>query len=257
MPKNKLARFRDNASFDDLHQPPFAQVWNADYYLKGQWAQAQFRNSNPITLELGCGRGEYTLAMATAAPEQNFVGMDIKGARIWVGAKAAHEQGIKNVAWVRARIETLTSFFAPCEISNLWITFPDPQLKERREKKRLTCEAFLRSYARILAPESTIHLKTDSYELFAYTRNLVQELGARIHYALDDIDSHLEHFPLLQIQTHYEQLFRNQGKKICYIAFNLPTDWFTEYKGLLLTPQEYWKGAANTETTIPNILAEL
>ena len=152
MGKNKLLRFRENETFSFLYQPGFDEVWKDSFSLRGRWHVDHFSNSHPITLELGCGRGEYTVAMAAAAPQENFVGMDIKGARLWVGAKAAVAHSLSNVAFVRARIETLISFFAPGEVANLWLTFPDPQLKDRRAKKRLTNLRFLQQYARSCMP---------------------------------------------------------------------------------------------------------
>ena len=248
MAKNKLARFRENLTFPYLHQPTFDSVWRAPYPLQGQWAAQQFSNQNPITLELGCGRGEYTVALAQAAPEQNYIGMDIKGARLWVGARAVKEQGLTNVAFVRARIETLTSFFAPNAIAHLWLTFPDPQLKERRAKKRLTGERFLELYSRILAPSGVIHLKTDSRELYDFTLNEVATIGGRVLYAADNIDNILEQFPLLRISTYYERYFRERGKTICYLEFGLPEHWKAIGESeVWQSPCEFWLGETHKD----------
>jgi len=248
MAKNKLTRFRENLSFPYLHQPTFDSVWHAPYKLQGQWARCQFSNQNPITLELGCGRGEYTVAMAEATPEQNYIGMDIKGARLWVGACAVRELRLTNVAFVRARIETLISFFAPKEIAHLWLTFPDPQLKERRAKKRLTSERFLELYSRILAPTGVIHLKTDSRELYDFTLNEVAAIGGKILHAADNIDNILEQFPLLRISTYYERYFRERGKTICYLEFTLPSSWgANNASNVLQTPCEFWLDTGHKE----------
>lgn len=242
MGKNKLARFRENETFDFLHQPPFDEVWAASFSLRGHWHERQFRNQNPITLELGCGRGEYSVALAAASPQENFVGMDIKGARLWVGAKGAQAAGLTNVAFVRGRIETLLSFFAPGEVAHLWLTFPDPQLKERRAKKRLTSPRFLQQYARILAPNGRIHLKTDSAELYAYTLETVQNLGGNIFYAWESIDEHLEELPVLKIPTYYERYFRERGKPITYLCFSLPPAWQASEAAIVQTPRDFWLG---------------
>lgn len=254
MAKNKLARFRENLTFSYLHQPSFDSVWRSPYSMRGHWLERQFLNQNPITLELGCGRGEYTVALAQASPEQNFIGMDIKGARLWVGASAVKEQGLTNVAFVRARIETLTSFFAAGEIAHLWLTFPDPQLKERRAKKRLTSERFLALYARILAPTGIIHLKTDSRELYEFTLQEVRRIGGCVHYATADIDNILEQFPLLRISTYYERYFRERGKSICYLEFSLPEVWQRSAMSTLeQSPCEFWLGEANKEGEVEEI----
>ncbi len=242
MTKNKLARFRENESFAFLHQPPFDEVWQTPFHLRGHWHERQFRNHNPITLELGCGRGEYTVALATASPQENFIGMDIKGARLWVGAKASQNAALDNVAFVRGRIETLLSFFAPSEVAHLWLTFPDPQLKERRAKKRLTSPRFLQQYARILAPDGLIHLKTDSAELYAYTLETVRELGGEICHAYPAIDDHLDELPVLRIPTYYERYFRERGKPITYLAFSLPRAWQAREAACVQTPHDFWLG---------------
>ncbi len=242
MEKNKLLRFRENETFSFLYQPGFDEVWKDSFSLRGRWHVDHFSNSHPITLELGCGRGEYTVAMAAAAPQENFVGMDIKGARLWVGAKAAVAHSLSNVAFVRARIETLISFFAPGEVANLWLTFPDPQLKDRRAKKRLTNPRFLQQYARILAPDGRIHLKTDSAELYAYTLAEIEALGGTIHHAYESIDGVLDALPVLRIQTYYERYFRDRGKPITYLCFSLPTAWQNAEAEYSQTPHDFWLG---------------
>ena len=165
-----------------------------------------------------------------------------------MGARAVKELGLTNVAFVRARIETLTSFFAPNEIAHLWLTFPDPQLKERRAKKRLTGERFLALYSRILAPTGIIHLKTDSRELYDFTLNEVVAIGGRILFAADNIDNILEQFPLLRISTYYERYFRERGKTICYLEFALPESWQADSaSNVWQSPHEFWLGEGHKE----------
>jgi len=169
MGKDKLKKFAENKTFRCLVQPEFDEIFGKDHPLKGRWHADFFRNDRPIVLELGCGKGEYTVALAADDPARNYIGVDIKGARMWRGAKTATEQGMDNVGFLRTRIEFITSFFAPGEVSELWITFPDPQLKTRRAKKRLTAPPFLACYAQLLAPGGWINLKTDSQHLYRYT----------------------------------------------------------------------------------------
>lgn len=220
MGKNKLARFAENETFSTLIQVPFSEVFSSDHALKGHW-QDRFGVSRPLTLELGCGRGEYTLSLSALHPDRNFVGIDIKGARIWYGAKRSHMEGLPNVLFLRTRIELLGSFFSPGEVDQIWITFPDPQLKERREKKRLTGPAFLEMYHRILRPGGVVHLKTDSQELYAYTLQQAQAFGASIQCAFEDIDPHIGEYPDLGIVTRYEEKFRTAGKRITYLRLAL------------------------------------
>jgi tRNA (guanine-N7-)-methyltransferase len=186
MGKDKLRRFEENKNFHNLYQPSFDDVFRRDYELKGRWGEHVFGNNHPIVLELGCGKGEYTLALAALHEDINFLGMDIKGARLWRGARTALEEHRSNVAFVRGRIEFIESFFGPGEVSEIWITFPDPQPK--RENKRLTSPPFLNKYKTFLRPEAVIHLKTDSRELFDYTKEVVQQRDdMRILEAIPDI----------------------------------------------------------------------
>lgn len=191
MGKNKLQRFAENATFSTIIEPPFGDVFHNDHPLKGHWQDRFTGVHRPITLELGCGRGEYTLALAQRFPDRNFIGVDIKGARLWYGAKMAHTQGMPNVLFLRTRIEVIGSFFAPGELQEIWITFPDPQLKSRREKKRLTALPFLERYRKMLSPTGILHLKTDSLELHEYTLRVLEEAGAKVHFAVRDIDPYI------------------------------------------------------------------
>ena len=167
MGKDKLRRFRENLTFECFVQPEFDEVFHRDHPLKGNWNRDFFRNDNPIVLELGCGKGEYTVALAQRDPQRNYIGIDIKGARMWRGAKTATDRRMHNVGFLRTRIEFIDALFAENEVSEIWITFPDPQLKTRRAKKRLTSPLYLACYARLLRPDGWINLKTDSDHLHA------------------------------------------------------------------------------------------
>ncbi|MDR0728587.1 MAG: tRNA (guanosine(46)-N7)-methyltransferase TrmB [Prevotellaceae bacterium] len=219
MGKNKHLRFAENTTFALLHQPAFDDIFNRDYRLKGQWHASFFRNGNPLTLELGCGRGEYTVELARQYPSRNFIGIDIKGARLWRGAKTATEEALPNVAFIRTRIDFITSFFAPDEVDELWITFPDPQLKAPR--KRLTSPLFLARYAAFLKPGGRIHLKTDSQLLHEYTIALIRQNGMPLYEAHSDIYGTARADDILSIKTHYETQFLQQGLRITYLCFGL------------------------------------
>lgn len=223
MGKNKLKRFAENTTFDHVFQPSWEEM-DSGFELAGKWKETVFENQNPIVLELGCGKGEYSLELARRYPDKNFIGIDIKGARFWRGAKTAEEKGIDNVAFLRARIQQIDKAFVPGEISEIWITFPDPQIKFRRAKHRLTHPDFLKKYNRILTPDGRIHLKTDSEFLYGYTQGILQMGTHPILISHHDI-YHPEHRALpdelREIQTHYEKKFLKEGKKITYIRFTL------------------------------------
>ncbi|MCL1974166.1 MAG: tRNA (guanosine(46)-N7)-methyltransferase TrmB [Bacteroidetes bacterium] len=222
MGKNKWLRFEENAGFSSLFQPEFEEVFSKDWRLKGQWNQSVFKREAPICLELGCGKGEYTLALARKYPDRHFIGIDIKGARLWRGAKTAMEEALPNVAFIRTRIEFIESLFAPHEIDEIWITFPDPQL--RKERKRLTHAIFLARYRSFLRPGATIHLKTDSQELYDFTFQQVKALNYNILYAYPDMYGANLHnlVDMLGVQTFYEKHYLAQGKPITYLAFTIP-----------------------------------
>ena len=190
---------------------------------RGNWASECFGNDHPIVLELGCGKGEYTVALAKRYPDKNFIGVDVKGARMWYGANTAVEYEIPNAAFLRCQVELIDHAFAKDEVDEIWITFPDPQIKFKRSKHRLTHPAFLERYAHILKKEGFIHLKTDSEFLHGYTQGILASEGHTVDRAYFDIDTQLNDplSPLHQIQTHYEQLFREKGKSITYIRFKL------------------------------------
>ena len=225
MGHHKLERFAENLTFPNLFQVSFEMLQQEGFALRGGWS-GYFGNENPITLELGCGKGDYTIALARLHPDRNYIGVDIKGARLWRGAKTSNEEQMHNVAFIRTRIELIEQFFAPDEVSEIWITFPDPQPK--KEHKRLTCERFLGYYNHFLRPGSPIHLKTDSQELHDYTRNeVIPNGGYRIEYATTDLyatpaAAHPE-LPCLaeaqMTQTFYERMFLAQDMPITYLKF--------------------------------------
>lgn len=224
MGKNKLARFAENKTLPNVFQPTREQALEG-FHLKGKWRHEVFRNENPIVLELGCGKGEYTVGLAKAFPEKNFIGVDIKGARFWFGAKQALTEQLHNAAFLRTQIELIDCFFAKHEVDEIWITFPDPQIKYRRTKHRLTHPDFLQRYQKILKPDGIIHLKTDSEFLHGYTLGYLQGAGHSIISAHHDIYGAPEYEPgtplLREIQTYYEGLFSAKGKTITYIKFQL------------------------------------
>ncbi len=204
-------------------QPRFEDVFRKDHELKGKWKNTFFGNNHPLVLELGCGRGEYTIGMAGHFKNKNFLGVDIKGARIWKGAKTVKEQSIGNAGFLRTRIELIESFFGKDEVDEIWITFPDPQLKIKRTKKRLTGSVFLNYYRGFLKKEGMVHLKTDSTELYEYTKKLLDENGLEIITATNDLYAEKQD-DILRIHTHYEQKFLEEGEKITYLCFRLNND---------------------------------
>jgi len=219
--KNKLRRFAENETFENLFQPSFEEVFNTDYSLKGQWHSNFFKNQNPIVLELGCGKGEYTVGLARIFPNKNFIGVDIKGARMWRGAKTAMEEGLTNVAFIRTRIEHIKSFFAAGEVDEIWVTFPDPQPRPSKATKRLTSSRFLNYYVQFLKPGGIIHLKTDSQLLHSYTRALVEQNNLKMLVCTSNLYNDVNDDPILGIKTFYEQQFLEQGLPITYIKFEI------------------------------------
>lgn len=220
--KNKLKRFKENETFRNVIQPSREELVSGKFPLRGKWGSDFFNNSNPIVLELGCGKGEYSVGLAQRHTDKNFIGIDIKGARFWRGAKTAVEQHIPNVAFIRMQIELIEQAFAPGEVSEIWITFPDPQIKYKRTKHRLTNEAFLNKYRQVLLPDGVIHLKTDSEFMHGYTLGLLHGLGHPVVYAHHDVYG-TDYSPqeVREIQTFYEKQFLEEGKKITYIRFQL------------------------------------
>ncbi|MDR2936894.1 MAG: tRNA (guanosine(46)-N7)-methyltransferase TrmB [Rikenellaceae bacterium] len=221
MGKNKIKRFRENETFRCLLQPEFDDIFHKDHPLKGCWRTDFFGNDRPVCLELGCGKGEYTVALGRRHPDTNFLGVDIKGARMWRGAKTAAETGMTNVGFLRTRIEFIDSFFAPDEVDEIWITFPDPQLKMQRAKKRLTSAGFLALYAGFLRPDGVIHLKTDSRHLHDYTRAVAEHNGLVIEKTCADIYGTGLADEVLSVKTAYEMHYLSQGVPITYLRFRL------------------------------------
>jgi len=218
--KNKLRRFRENETFSNVVQPSREEVLSDSLELKGNWRKNFFKNNNPLVLELGCGKGEYSVNLAKAYSDINFLGIDIKGARFWRGAKIALEENLQNVGFLRTQIELVDHIFAENEVDEIWITFPDPQIKYKRTKHRLTNEDFLQKYKKILKPEGVVHLKTDSEFMHGYTLGLLHGLGETIEYAHHDVyGSQGAPEAVTSIQTFYEKQYLEIGKKITYIRF--------------------------------------
>lgn len=220
--KNKLRRFKENETFSNVFQPTREELVGSDFKLKGQWRTQVFKNSNPLVLELGCGKGEYSVALAQKYPDKNFIGIDIKGARFWRGAKTAIEDGIPNVAFLRTQIELIDHAFAEGEVDEIWITFPDPQIKYKRTKHRMTNETFLARYKKILKPDGVVNLKTDSEFMHGYTLGLLHGAGHEVLYANHNVYKQ-EGSPeeVTSIQTFYESQYLEQNKAITYIKFKI------------------------------------
>lgn len=221
MGKNKLKKFADMETIDFVFQYPFARLQSEGFPLKGRWHDDFFGNDNPIVLELGCGKGEYTVGLARRFPDKNFIGIDIKGARMWTGASEARAEGLTNVAFVRTSIELIESFFAQGEVAEIWITFPDPQMKKVR--KRLTSTRFMELYRRILVDSGLIHLKTDSPFLYRYTSLMTDLNGLAKVCDTDDLYASDMAGDILDIKTHYERQWLARGLTIKYLSFRLPS----------------------------------
>ncbi|MGS2761675.1 tRNA (guanosine(46)-N7)-methyltransferase TrmB [Sinomicrobium sp. M5D2P9] len=220
--KNKLKRFQENETFSNVIQPERDEIISGGFPLKGKWRSGFFKNENPVVLELGCGKGEYAVSLAHKYPDKNFIGVDIKGARFWRGAKTALEGNLGNVAFLRTQIELIDLFFDKEEVDEIWITFPDPQIKYKRTKHRLTNSDFLAKYKRILKENGVIHLKTDSEFMHGYTLGLLHGSGYEILYAHHDVYNN-EYTPeeVTGIQTFYEKQYLEQQKPITYIKFRI------------------------------------
>jgi len=222
MGKNKIQRFAELHSFPNVIEADFEEVFGKEHPLKGKWNHQRFNNKNPIILELGCGKGEYTLAMAALYPAKNFIGIDIKGNRLWVGAQKALSENLLNVSFLRTRIDFIESFFAPNEVDEIWITFPDPQPQSNRKRKRLTSPLFLNRYKNFLKPEGIIHLKTDNAQLYAYTLEVIENNHLPLLAATDNLYQSVYRNELAgMVQTYYEKIFLAQGKCIHYLRFSL------------------------------------
>lgn len=226
MGKGKLAKFAEMETFNNVFQYPYSVKDNVPFEMKGKWREEFFKNDNPIVLELGCGKGEYAVGMARMFPNINFIGVDIKGARMWTGAKAAIEEGLPNVAFLRTNIEIIDRFFADGEVQEIWLTFSDPQMKN--ERKRLTSTYFMERYRRFLVDGGLIHLKTDSNFLFTYTKEMVKENKLEVEMCTDDLyhatDLDEGTKSILGIRTYYESMWLERGLNIKYIKFKLPKE---------------------------------
>lgn len=245
MGKNKLARWAELESYRNVIQPPVSSLGTPgreislirpadgdtgvkDHAIKGRWRSEIFLNTNPVVLELGCGRGEYTIGLAKRFPEKNFIGVDIKGARLWKGAKTSNDEKISNTAFLRTRIEFINSFFAADEADEIWITFPDPHPGTRNSNKRLTSPWYLNRYRSLLRDRGIIHLKTDNTELFSYTLRTVRHNSLQLLSSTPDLYGSNIPDDILSIRTHYEDLFLKTGMKICYLSFILEKEKLIE-----------------------------
>ncbi len=237
MGKNKLARWTELGSYSNVIQPLIGDISDKNHPIKGKWKQQLFKNPNPVVLELGCGKGEYTIGLAKAFSQNNYIGIDIKGARMWRGAKTANEQKLQNVAFLRTRIEFINSFFSEDEVDEIWITFPDPHPGARNSNKRLTSPWFLNSYRHFLKDKGLIHLKTDNKELSDFTSRVVSVNDLETVFTTNDlysekielttpqtdnsVKSYSFYDDILSIRTHYENIFVKAGLKINYLSFRL------------------------------------
>ena len=238
MGKDKLRKFRENETFACLVQPATDQVLGCDHPLKGHWGEKMFGNDKPIVLELGCGKGEYTIALAERNPGRHYIGVDIKGARLWKGAKYATEHHMGNVSFLRTRVEFITAFFAPGEVSEIWLTFSDPQF--RSENSRLTSPPFLERYRKFLKKGGVVHLKTDSRFLHEYTRAVCEANGLEILACTQDLYADAGAYPeeLTSVQTFYEKMFLEQDYSITYLSFVI------DHEGEYVHPgfdADYWR----------------
>ena len=241
MSKGKLAKFAEMETFKNVFQYPFRVMETVSFTLKGRWHEDYFKNQNPIVLELGCGKGEYTVELARLYPEMNFIGVDIKGARMWTGAKMALEEGLENVAFLRTNIEIIDRFFSADEVQEIWLTFSDPQMKNAH--KRLTSTFFMERYRRFLADGGIIHLKTDSNFLFTYTSYMVEHNHLPVLESTTDLysmvagDSSLKE--VASIQTYYESMWIARGLNIKYMKWQLPRTGFLEEPDVEIELDDY------------------
>jgi len=224
--KNKLQRFSENETFSNMFQYSFEEVKNG-FFLKGKWRKEFFKNSNPIIVELACGKGEYTVGLAKRYPDKNFIGIDIKGARIWQGLVNAKEQSLNNVAFIRTRIDQIGFYFDKEELDEIWITFPDPQPRRIKEKKRLTSHQFLARYIPLLKENHIIHLKTDNIIFYDFTMDVIKEGKHNLLYENEDIYHSKLDNEVTQIQTFYEKIWLANGVKIKYLEFKINRDAYT------------------------------
>ena len=217
--KNKLERFAENETFGNLFQYSFDRLKEEGFPLKGKWRQEFFKNDNPIVLELGCGKGEYTVGLARENKDVKYIGVDIKGARMWVGLCSARNEGLTNVAFIRTRIEMIDHFFDKDEVDEIWVTFPDPQPSKPR--KRLTSPNFLERYRKFLKEDGVVNLKTDSDLMYEFTVETAQEAKYPIYYNYDNLYNNDDDLEVKKIRTYYEQMWLDKGLTIKYIRFGI------------------------------------
>ena len=221
--KNKLQKFAENKTFDNLFEYSYERIMAEGFPLKGKWNEF-FHNDNPIVLELGCGKGEYTVGLARVHPEINYIGVDIKGARMWRGLTQARDEGLSNVAFIRTRIDQIEHFFGPGEVKEIWVTFPDPHPGEgeRNARHRLTSPEFLNRYRKITGPDGILNLKTDSPIMYEFTlHEVIEKQGLPLLYATDDLYANGDTLEVKQIRTFYEQMWLEQGLTIKYLRFKI------------------------------------
>ncbi len=226
MGKNKLERFAENITFPNLYQPLWEDLCKKPFNLKGKWNADFFKNQHPIILELACGKGEYTVGLAKLHPENNYIGIDRQGARLWRGCKTSNDENLKNVAFLRTQIQYLEFLFAKNEVDEIWITFPDPQPNKPNIKKRLTSPNMLSRYSKVLNPNGIIHLKTDSIFFYDYTLEVIKESEHQLLFSTRDLYAEFPNNEVASIQTFYEKMWLNQGLKIHYLQFRLKPSMF-------------------------------
>ncbi len=234
MSRHKMKQFADNDKNPIFFKPLYPDLIKG-FHLKGKWHQDFFKNENPMVLELGCGKGEYTVGLANKYRHKNYVGIDLKGARMWRGATDAQDMGLTNVSFIRSKIDQLLHFFAPNEVEEIWLTFSDPQPK--RERRRLSSPKFLKLYQQVLKPNAIIHIKTDSRELFDYTMEVIEFFNLPLHYHTYDLYNSGYDGDAPQIQTYYENIYLKEGKPINYAQFSL-NKAISEYESDRLPKQD-------------------